>query len=184
LLSPPKSSFKNNVLPAPLVGGPSQDGKPAQSYIPGNSLSLAQASENGLADYYQYLVGGGTARTRDPGHAHQGCELPAARPVSIDRRTFSYDDYAASPVHRFYQMWQQLDCSLSHITPEKSVGLRRSLFSWVEVTVGAGTNGLAPAANFSTEYSTTAKTTGEGSTSLGFYNVQKRRCALLQAARR
>ena len=22
-----------------------------------------------------------------------------------------YDDYAESPVHRFYQMWQQLDCT-------------------------------------------------------------------------
>ena len=39
------------------------------------------------------------------------------------------------------------------------------------MTVGAGTNGLAQPANFSTEYSPTAATTGEGSTSMGFYNV-------------
>jgi hypothetical protein len=51
--------------------------------------------------------------------------------------------------------------------------LRRSrLFSWVEVTVGAGTNGKPQPSNFSTEYSPAATTTGEGSTSLGFYNVQ------------
>ncbi len=25
----------------------------------------------------------------------------------------TYDDYAESPVHRFYQMWQQLDCIAS-----------------------------------------------------------------------
>jgi len=37
LLSPPQSSFKNNVLPAPLVGGPTDAaGKPAQSYVAGN----------------------------------------------------------------------------------------------------------------------------------------------------
>ena len=48
----------------------------------------------------------------------------------------------------------------------------RHLFPWVEVTVGAGTNGLTQPANFSTEYSPGAKTTGEGSTSMGFYNVQ------------
>jgi phospholipase C len=38
--------------------------------------------------------------------------------------------------------------------------------------VGAGTNGLKQPANFSTEYSPNAKTTGEGSTAMGFYNVQ------------
>jgi phospholipase C len=40
------------------------------------------------------------------------------------------------------------------------------------VTVGAGTNGIKQPANFSTEYSSSAVTTGEGSTSMGFYNVQ------------
>src|SRR6202020_3380437 len=43
---------------------------------------------------------------------------------------------------------------------------------WVETTVGAGTNGLKQPADFSTEYSPNAVTTGEGSTSMGFYNVQ------------
>jgi phospholipase C len=38
--------------------------------------------------------------------------------------------------------------------------------------VGAGTNGLKQPANFSTNYSRTAVTTGEGSTAMGFYNVQ------------
>jgi phospholipase C len=40
------------------------------------------------------------------------------------------------------------------------------------VTVGAGTNGLAQPPNFSTDYAPGKKTTGEGSTSIGFYNVQ------------
>src|SRR6202042_2836731 len=39
-------------------------------------------------------------------------------------------------------------------------------------TVGAGTNGIKQPANFSTEYLSTAVTTGEGSTAMGFYNVQ------------
>ncbi len=52
-------------------------------------------------------------------------------------------------------------------------GCDAALFPWVEVTVGAGANGLAQPANFSTEYSPTAVTTGEGSTAMGFYNVQQ-----------
>jgi phospholipase C len=75
-------------------------------------------------------------------------------------------------VHRFYQMWQQLDCSVSHITAANPSGCDAALFPWVETTVGAGTNGLKQPATFSTEYSPSATTTGEGSTAMGFYNVQ------------
>ena len=169
LLSPPKSAFPQGVLPAPLTGGPKD------SYIKGDSLALAKASENGLPDdYYPSLVSGGTG---------QASKVPDARITNVNAlptgpfqltnpSTFDYHAYAASPVHRFYQMWQQLDCSLDHATPQRPSGCDSALFSWVETTVGAGANGLAQPANFSTEYSPTARTTGEGSTALGFYNVQ------------
>jgi len=170
LLSPPKTSFPNNVLPAPLVGGPQV------SFVPGQSLSLAEASENGLApEYYQFLVSGGTGQTS--GTPDQRITNVNALPPGPFQLTngadFTYDSYAQSPVHRFYQMWQQLDCSLAHATPKLPSGCDASLFSWVEVTVGAGTNGLQQPTNFSIEYSPAAATTGEGSTALGFYNVQR-----------
>ena len=78
--------------------------------------------------------------------------------------TFTYNSYAASPVHRFYQMWQQLDCNASQAYLENPSGCTATLFPWVEVTVGAGTNGITQPSNFSTEYAAGAKTTGEGST--------------------
>jgi hypothetical protein len=28
-----------------------------------------------------------------------------------------YSSYSGSPVHRFFQMWQQLDCDLANATP-------------------------------------------------------------------
>ena len=169
LLSPQKYPFKDNVLPAPLVGGPAQ----AVSYVPNNSLSLAKASENGLSpDYYQFLITGGTLqRPATPDTRIKDVNTLPPGPFQLTSATFSYDDYAASPVHRFYQMWQQLDCSINNITPQKPSGCDASLFSWVEVTVGAGTNGLPQPANFSIDLPE-EKTTGEGSTSLGFYNVQ------------
>jgi phospholipase C len=169
LLDPAKSSFQGSVLPAPLVGGP-QD-----SYVKDDSLTLAQQSENGLpADYYAYLVTGGTGQTsKTPDQRIKNVDSLPAGPFQITNGdTFTYNDYAASPVHRFYQMWQQLDCSISHATKENPSGCDAKLFPWVEVTVGAGTNGLKQPANFSTEYTPTATTTGEGSTSMAFYNVQ------------
>jgi phospholipase C len=170
LLNPPKTQFPSGVLPAPLVGGPTD------SYVAGDSLTLAEQSENGLpADYYQYLVSGGSGLTaKTPDTRITGVDSLPPGPFQLTNgQSFTYNSYAASPVHRFYQMWQQLDCSVAHATPERPSGCDGGLFSWVEVTVGAGTNGLAQPSNFSTEYSPAAKTTGEGSTALGFYNVQR-----------
>jgi phospholipase C len=170
LLAPAKAQMPKNVLPAPLVGGP------MDSYVTGDSLQLAQQSENGLPEnYYPYLVSGGTGLTSKTPDTRitNVTELPTGPFQLTNGKDFTYNSYAASPVHRFYQMWQQLDCSLAHATDARPSGCDSKLFSWVEVTVGAGTNGLDQPANFSTEYTPTAKTTGEGSTSLGFYNVQQ-----------
>jgi phospholipase C len=170
LLSPPKLDFGGDVLPAPLVGGAKD------SYIPNDSISLAEASENGLpSDYYQFLVSGGTgltSKTPDTRITNVN-DLPAGPFQLTNKKLFDYNAYAASPVHRFYQMWQQLDCSREHITEENGSGCNAKLFSWVEVTVGAGTNGEAQPATFDTNYLPGATTTGEGSTALGFYNVQQ-----------
>jgi len=169
LLIPSKSAFPGSVLPAPLVGGPKD------SYVANDSLSLARQSENGLpADYYGYLVTGGTGQTsQTPDQRIANVDALPAGPFQLTNGdTFTYNDYAASPVHRFYQMWQQLDCDVSHSTAANPSGCDAKLFPWVETTIGAGDNGVTQPATFSTEYSTTAVTTGEGSTAMGFYNVQ------------
>jgi phospholipase C len=170
LLSPSKTDFPNNALPAPLVGGPTD------SYVSGDSLTLAEQSENGLPkDYYKDLISGGTGLTsHTPDVRITGVNSLPPGPFQLTNGTsFTYNSYAASPVHRFYQMWQQLDCSTEKSSIENPSGCDAGLFPWVEVTVGAGTNGVAQPANFSIEYSPTAVTTGEGSTSMGFYNMQQ-----------
>ena len=169
LLSPAQSPFPGNVLPAPLAGGPTD------SYVTGDSLTLAQQSENGLpAKYYQYLISGGTGlKSATPDTRISGANSLPSGPFQLTNgTTFDYNAYAASPVHRFYQMWQQLDCSAAHATYENPSGCNADLFPWVEVTEGAGANGVAQPSNFSTQYASGAVTTGEGSTAMGFYNVQ------------
>jgi phospholipase C len=171
MLSPSvTTSFDGNVLPAPINGGPTD------SYVPNDSLTLARQSENGLpSDYYAYLVTGGTGLTGQVPDTRikNVTALPPGPFQLTNGDTFTYNDYAASPVHRFYQMWQQLDCSVAHATATNPSGCDSALFPWVETTVGAGTNGLAQPVNFSTNYSPSAAITGEGSTAMGFYNMQK-----------
>jgi phospholipase C len=169
LLDPSTNTFTGSVLPAPLVGGPTD------SYVKNDSLTLAKQSENGLpADYYAYLVTGGSGQTSGTPDARitNVNALPAGPFQLTNEKTFTYNSYAASPVHRFYQMWQQLNCSAAQATQDNPSGCNAQLFPWVEVTVGAGTNGTTQPANFNINYASGDVDTGEGSTSMGFYNVQ------------
>jgi phospholipase C len=173
LLSPTTTSFPGSYLPAPLAGGPTD------SFVPNDSIGVAMASENGLPDdsahtYYKYLVSGGTGLpSKTPDTRIKDVDVLPAGPFQLTNGdTFTYNSYAASPVHRFYQMWQQFNCDATKANANGS-GCDSSLFAWVETTVGAGTNGLKQPATFSTEWFPGAVTTGEGSTALGFYNMQK-----------
>ncbi len=174
----PTNKTLYSALPAPLNGGPTAP------YI--SSLSDAMASEDGLSsspiDYYNFLITGGTGLTgKVPDSRITGVfstppysTLPPG-PFQITNTkaadTMTYDDYAASPVHRFFQMWQQEDCSARHATAKNPSGCLADLFAWTEVTVGANVNGVPQPSNFSTNYAPGKKTTGEGASTMAFYNV-------------
>lgn len=78
-----------------------------------------------------------------------------------------YDTYGGSPVHRFYQMWQQLDCDAAKATRHNPTGCQADLFPWVEETVSSGSNGKP--------FPSPAPTPllKEGNIAMGFYNVAK-----------
>jgi phospholipase C len=148
-------------LPTPLAGGPTTP------YLP--SVALAEHFETGLPNtqYYTYLTTGGTGLTAGTPDTRipNVTNLPSG-PFQITPG-IPYDAYAASPVHRFYQMRQQLDCNIAYADKHNPSGCLNDLFPWVEVTVGAGTNGAPQPQPF------TEETTGEGGVSMGFYNVQQ-----------
>src|ERR1700678_730437 len=125
LLSPPKTAYP--VLPTPLVGGPKD------SYVAGNSLALAQQSEIGLSsNAYQYLISGGSglsSHTPDTRITNVN-DLPPGPFQLTNGTTFTYNSYAASPVHRFYQMVQQLDCSADRAYFENPSRCDAGLFPW------------------------------------------------------
>ncbi len=159
----PDHKIPYRTLPTPLAGGPKSN---SDTDAPFNTLAEAVQYENGLpSDYYQYLTTGATgltAKTPDTRITYDGqlvTNLPPG-PFQLTGPNLTYDDYAASPVHRFYQMRQQLDCNAV-------IGCLNDLFPWVEVTVGAGSNGKPPPADFN------EATTGEGGTAMAFYNVQQ-----------
>ena len=162
-ISPTASRTAFTTLPPPFA--------PTGGFLNGDApfatIEDATTYENGLplSDYIFLTTGGvpssiqGKPDTRITYAGHDVNNLPSG-PYQLTPGV-AYDDYAESPVHRFYQMWQQLDCS-------KAAGCLNDLFPWVEATVGAGSNGLPPPAGFFSPPD--AK---EGATAMGFYNVQQ-----------
>src|ERR1700758_3841389 len=155
----PSSNTRYSVLPPALAGG--------YSTAPFPSVAAAKAVENGLPDdYYVYLTTGGTGLA----HGALDTRIPNADklpngPFQLTSATHTYDAYDNSPVHRFYQMWQQFDCSAANATRKNPSGCANDLWPWVEDTIGAGSNWKSEAAGFSDT------STKEGSTSMGFYNM-------------
>ena len=108
----PQSKSLYSVLPAPQVGGPSNVCKDNGIC----TLADATSSENGLAqDYYYYMLTGGTGqKSHTPDQRIPDVDELPPGPFQLSSVSFPYDSYAASPVHRFYQMWQQLDCNTDY----------------------------------------------------------------------
>jgi acid phosphatase len=76
-------------------------------------------------------------------------DLPSG-PFQISKYV-PYNSYTGDPVHRFFQMWQDVD------------GGKNDKFVWVEETIGTGSNGKAPPADGFNPM--------EGAISMGFYNM-------------
>jgi phospholipase C len=75
--------------------------------------------------------------------------------------TTTFTSNTGDPVHRFYQMWQQSDCSAANITAYNPSGCKHDLYTWVATTMGWGIT--APP--------TTLEDTFQGGVSMGFYNM-------------
>ena len=161
LINPPRK-FPYRTLPTPLAGGPQSN---SDTSAPFNTLEEAMNAQIGLPDdYYLALTTGATGLKRgtpDTRITYAGQPVTSLPPGPFQLTPgVPYDAYANSPVHRFYQMWQQLDCNAA-------TSCLSDLFPWVEVSIGAGNNGKPQPADFN------EATTGEGATAMAFYNVQQ-----------
>src|SRR5579872_528603 len=155
-----------NLPPTNTQGAPTapSDAHPA----PFQTISAAELAEPGLlpADYKKLTTGA-------TGLAQGVVDTRIANVYTLKNGPYQltpsvpYDAYAGSPVHRFYQMWQQLDCNVKYATKSNPSGCVADLFPWVEVVTGTGGNGQPRPKPFN------YLTTHEGSISMEFFNVQQ-----------
>ena len=175
-LAPPSSPYL--TLPPALAGGPFAPygcqllGINANDCNTPANVAEVTPFENGLAPgYYQHLLTGGNPYGHEPDpriwYDGVGASSLPGGVYQLTNTTHSpslpYDSYWSSPVHRLFQMWQDLDCSAAKATSADPSGCAHDLFAWVERTVGSGSNGKAPPSG---------GYPGEGSTSPLFLNMQ------------
>ncbi len=153
------------TAPYASLGPITTSGTPGSAYLSG--IAQAEAIEPALpADYYGYLTIGGSGLAA-------GTTIDPRFPAALANGPFdlthylSYSDYSGSPVHRFFQMWQQADCDVAVSTAANPSGCRNDLFAWVEATVGAGSNGKPQPADYGQPGH------HEGPIALGMYNVMQ-----------
>jgi phospholipase C len=161
----PDSKTPYGVLPAPNTGS-TPTAASDTSAPPFATLAAATAAEGNALESQDIgqLLTGASGLPKDVVDTRLGANvynLPSG-PFPITPKV-SYDAYMNSPVHRFYQNWQQSDCSLAHASAQNPSGCLSDLYAWVETTIGTGSNGNPQPANFTNE------TTNEGATALGFY---------------
>ena len=148
-INPSVQKIPYTTLPPPLAGGgytQTIGGQMVEGQPPFLNVPQAMAIENGLPiNYYPFLITGAVAPTSilgkpDTRIVYDGRLVNNLPPGPYQITPGLYNAYMESPVHRFYQMWQQLDCSAA----TGSAVCQNDLFPWVEATVGAGSNGKPP----------------------------------------
>ena len=129
------------------------------------AVQYGVASDPGLAAADQGLLNNG-------GIFPQFYFVPDKRfPTNIPNGPFpitqyiKYTDTVGDPMHRFFQMWQEIDCNAGNISSSNPSGCSKDLYPWVATTVGWGLYDTPPPVPF------TDQSTFQGAVAMGFYNM-------------
>lgn len=158
------SIHPQKTAPYDALGPITTTGTPNKA--PFASAAAAKAVEPALpSNAYEMLATGGSGLPA-------GSKIDTRFPDMVQNGPFdithylSYNDYTGSPTHRFFQMWQQVDCSIDQATATNPSGCMNDLWAWVEATVGNGSDGKPEPADHAQPGH------HQGPVAMGFYNVQ------------
>lgn len=151
---PKKGQTISNLLSRGIVkenGLPGKNFNLAEQHLAQNSGAYTPTPEvvGTYSSLPQPYATGAIGQRRDVPDARFPANLPNG-PFQITRYV-GYGAHTGDPIHRFFQMWQQVD------------GGKNDLFVWTADTVGVGpSNGKSPV---------TAGHTYQGGVAMGFYNM-------------
>jgi phospholipase C len=123
------------ILPPPDYNGAPK----AQSLVqpPFTTLAEAETLEPALepSDVVLLTTGAtGAASTQGVDTRVANATTLPNGPFQLTGPTLPYDSYTGDTIHRFYQMWQQSDCSIASATKANPVGCLRDLYPFVNIS--------------------------------------------------
>jgi phospholipase C len=143
------------TLPPPDLNGVPLAASDANSAPPFATIAKASASEPDLEPSDEVLLTTGAATGLTFTNETGGIRNPDIRitnvhalpngPFQLTGPTLPYDSYTEDTIHRFYQMWQQTDCSTDseHATKRNPTGCLSDLWPFVTTTfAGTAENGM------------------------------------------
>ncbi len=152
-----------NLMPQPNTNGaPSAQSATGAPFLNTTIASVEKDINQADIDILttgQTNLANGINDSRVPGVGSLNGSFPLQGPILTD------DDYTGDTTHRFYQDWQQSDCSVASVTKTNTSGCLADLFPFVMDTYDRSTTKQG---NFS-----------EGN-SLGFYNAQQGEAPILK----
>jgi phospholipase C len=146
-----------SVLPAPTLGGaPAAPSATSPPFTGFSNTQLAAIEPSLEADDLHLLTTGATgagATTGPDPRIVNGAALLNG-PFQLTGLHLPYDSYTGDTAHRFYQMWQQSDCSIANAGSGNPTGCLNDLYPFVMTTYAGPTADKG------------------GGTSMAFYNMQ------------
>jgi phospholipase C len=139
--SPQKTAY--SVLPAPTLGGAPNQPSPTSPPFTGLSQAQLAAIEPSLeTDDLVLLTTGATGAAATSGapdtRVANFANLPNG-PFQLTGPHLPYDSYTGDTAHRFYQMWQQSDCSIGNASASNPTGCLNDLYPFVMTTYAGPT---------------------------------------------
>ena len=146
------------ILPAPTLGGAPNMASMTSPPFAGLSDAQLAAIEPSLelSDLFLLTTGatGATVTNGAPDTRIANYAALPNGPFQLTGPSLGYDTYTGDTAHRFYQMWQQSDCSTQNATEDNPTGCLNDLYPFVMTTYGG------PTADHG------------GGSSMAFYNMQ------------
>jgi phospholipase C len=137
----PDSKTPYATLPPPSTSSaPSAQRTTSPPFVTG--LDLSAETDMDPSQLFLLTTGatGLPARTVDT-RIPNAANLPNGS-FQLTSPTLPYDSYSGDIIHRFYQMWQQADCSVGNATAANPAGCLLDLFPFVATTFSTSDNGV------------------------------------------
>ncbi len=143
----PDSKTPFAVLPPPSTSG--APSAPRTTAPPFQTVDQAALETDMASEDLVLLTTGATglpARVVDT-RVTNAAALPPG-PFQMTGPTMPYDAYTGDTIHRFFQMWQQTDCSIASATMTNPSGCLSDLFPFVAVSFSTADNGVGSSMAF------------------------------------